>query len=321
MDGRTRRFPFPLPNGWFAIAESDALRPGGVERAFYLGRELVVFRAASGAAHVFDAYCPHLGAHLAVGGRVVGDTLQCPFHGWRFAGDGACVEVPYAKRIPPHAAARAWPVVERYGLVFVWHHLEGKPPSYRLPEIPELESPEWIPPVRREWRLRTAIQEMAENDHDSAHFPVVHKGKYLPTAVSYDGLTKTCVSPISRELPDGGTLAAELVRTSYALGLATVAYRGIPGMGFIMLSAVTPVDDENVHMRWLLTVTANLPESARDEVIRGITEGTGVEADIPIWENKRFVANPVLCDGDGPIAEFRRWASQFYSSPEVRAEP
>ena len=316
MAEEKRRFPFPFPNGWFAVAESDALRPGDVTRAFYLGRELVIFRSASGVARVFDAYCPHLGAHLAVGGKVVGDTLQCPFHGWRFDGDGHCVDVPYARRIPPQAAVRAWQVEERYGLVFVWHHLEGKPPLYRVPEVAELESPEWISPVRRQWQVRTAIQEMAENDHDSAHFPVVHQGKYLPTKVSYDGLTKTCVSPITRELPDGGALSAELVRTSFSLGLATVSYRGIPGMGFIMLSAVTPVDHENVHMRWLLTVTANLPQAARDEVIRGITEGTGLEADIPIWENKRFVANPLLCDGDGPIAEFRRWAAQFYSNPE-----
>ena len=316
MAPKTRRFPFPLPNGWFAVAESDALRVGEVKRAFYLGRELVIFRTAAGRARVFDAYCPHLGAHLGVGGKVVGDTLQCPFHGWRFDGDGRCVEVPYARRIPPQAAARAWQVVERYGLVFVWHHLEGKPVFYPLPEIPELESRDWIPPVRREWRVRTAIQEMAENDHDSAHFPAVHQGEYLPTAVSYDGLIKTCVSPITRELPDGSGLAAELVRTSYSLGIATVSYRGIPGLGFIMLSVVTPVDEENVHMRWLLTVTANLPETAREEIIRGITEGTGVEADIPIWENKRFVPNPLLCDGDGPIAEFRRWAAQFYSNLE-----
>jgi len=320
MAGEKRRFPFPLPNGWFAVALSGELRAGEVKRAFYLGRELVLFRTASGDARVFDAYCPHLGAHLGVGGKVVGDTLQCPFHGWRFDGDGHCVEVPYAKRIPPHAAARAWLVAERYGLVFVWHHLEGKPPFYRLPEIPELSSPEWVPPVLREWRVRSAIQEMAENDHDNAHFPIVHQGKYLPTAVTYDGLTKTCVSPVSREMPDGSALNAELVRTSYALGIATVSYRGIPGMGFIMLSVVTPVDEENVHMRWLLTVTANLPEAAREEVIRGISEGTGVEADIPIWENKRFVANPLLCDGDGPIAEFRRWAAQFYSNPEGRSQ-
>src|SRR5689334_23634300 len=39
-------------------------------------------------------YCPHLGAHLGIGGTVVGDSIKCPFHAWRFGGDGACVDVP-----------------------------------------------------------------------------------------------------------------------------------------------------------------------------------------------------------------------------------
>lgn len=57
-----------------------------------------MFRAQSGKAHVVDAYCPHLGANLAVGGRVLGDCIECPFHGWQFQGsDGKCVKVPYAE--------------------------------------------------------------------------------------------------------------------------------------------------------------------------------------------------------------------------------
>lgn len=63
------------------------------------GLDLVAFRTEDGVAHVFDAYCPHLGAHLGVMGRVVGDCIECPFHGWRFSGkDGACTHVPYAKK-------------------------------------------------------------------------------------------------------------------------------------------------------------------------------------------------------------------------------
>jgi phenylpropionate dioxygenase-like ring-hydroxylating dioxygenase large terminal subunit len=55
-----------------------------------LGLELVVFRGAdSGAVSVLDAYCPHLGAHMGVGGQVVGDCMECPFHKWQFA-TGAC---------------------------------------------------------------------------------------------------------------------------------------------------------------------------------------------------------------------------------------
>lgn len=64
-----------------------------------LGEQVAVFRAQTGKAHVVDAYCPHLGANLAVGGRVLGDCIECPFHGWKFQGsDGKCVQIPYAEK-------------------------------------------------------------------------------------------------------------------------------------------------------------------------------------------------------------------------------
>lgn len=59
----------------------------------------MVFRGQEGKASVLDAYCPHLGANLAVGGRVVGNCIECPFHGWQFRGDdGKCVKIPYAEK-------------------------------------------------------------------------------------------------------------------------------------------------------------------------------------------------------------------------------
>lgn len=73
-----------------------------VNRIFFfsrLGEQVAVFRAENGKVHVVDAYCPHLGANLAVGGRVLGDCIECPFHGWQFQGsDGKCVKVPYAEK-------------------------------------------------------------------------------------------------------------------------------------------------------------------------------------------------------------------------------
>ena len=77
-----------------------------------------LYRGEDGDAHVLDAHCPHLGAHLAVGGKVEGECLRCPFHGWLFEGDdGRCVEIPYGEgeRIPAKARARAYPIVERNG--------------------------------------------------------------------------------------------------------------------------------------------------------------------------------------------------------------
>ena len=63
------------------------------------GLNLAVFRDENGEAHVLDAYCPHLGANIGIGGRVIGDCLQCPFHGWRFRGpDGRVTKIPYADK-------------------------------------------------------------------------------------------------------------------------------------------------------------------------------------------------------------------------------
>src|SRR5688572_13049111 len=111
--------------GWFVVAFSNELGPAGVKRLRYFGQELVMFRGADGAARVYDAYCPHLGANLAVGGTVVGNAIQCPFHAWRFGDEqdcvARCVEIPYAKKIPPGAKIRAWAVRELHGHLLVWH--------------------------------------------------------------------------------------------------------------------------------------------------------------------------------------------------------
>ncbi|XP_072144160.1 cholesterol 7-desaturase nvd-like [Dermacentor andersoni] len=89
--------PPVFPNGWIPVLESAQLQTGEVKALNVIGLELVAFRTEDGVAHVLDAYCPHLGAHLGVMGRVVGDCIECPFHGWRFQGDtGACTHVPYA---------------------------------------------------------------------------------------------------------------------------------------------------------------------------------------------------------------------------------
>lgn len=63
------------------------------------GMNLAVFRGESGRSYILDAYCPHLGANLGVGGTVDGDCIACPFHGWTFNGDdGKCVKIAYAEK-------------------------------------------------------------------------------------------------------------------------------------------------------------------------------------------------------------------------------
>ena len=191
------RFPFGIPNSWYVVAYSDELVPGQVQRLRYFDRALVMFRGESGKAAVLDAYCPHLGAHLAEGGRVVGEALRCPFHGWRFDGSGTCVGIPYTKNLPAKARLRSWEVVERNRMILVWHHAEQKPAYFEMPDLPEFEDPDWTEPRYLEFEVATHMQDMAENNCDPMHFEMVHDSQ-LESDSEYELAEDGRIRPVFR---------------------------------------------------------------------------------------------------------------------------
>ena len=201
----SERFPFPIPDGWYGLLYSHELPRGEVLRLPLLDTELVAFRGESGEAHVLDAYCPHLGAHLGVGGAVVGDALRCPFHAWEWDGaSGDCTRIPYAERIPPNARIRSWPCVERNGVILAWYHADGKPPSFEIPDVAEATSPEWSEPDCHEFIVKSHNQEMGENAVDSAHFRYVHGTLNVPPSeVVEDGSLRVTTQTIEMKTPRG----------------------------------------------------------------------------------------------------------------------
>jgi 3-ketosteroid 9alpha-monooxygenase subunit A len=313
-----RHYPFPaFPNGWFQVAYSDELKPGGVMPLSYFGRDLVLFRGTDGKASALDAYCPHLGAHLGHGGKVEGNSITCPFHAWQFDGCGGCTSVPYAKKIPPKAKMRAWPVTEVNGLILVWFHAEEAPPSFEIPALAEVGSDEWTPYERRRWTIRTRNQEMAENAVDSAHFHYLHGTSNMPQArAEAEGPILHVISTTGMATPRGG-IDGTVESTSYGFGYSTVRFRGI--VETLLVSSMTAIDDEHIDLRFNFSIK-KLPD-------KDVTQGVGkafikevsrqLEQDIPIWEHKVYFEHPVLCDGDGPIGLFRKWSRQFYSQPAV----
>jgi nitrite reductase/ring-hydroxylating ferredoxin subunit len=295
---RTDRFPFPLPNGWFVVAEAAEVDPGQIVARHYFDNDIVVWRGADGTPHTYEAYCPHLGAHLAVGGTVQDDTLVCPFHGWRFDGEaGSCIEIPYAQteRIPARAQARTYPTVERNGMIWAWHHTEEGEPFFDVPVVAEFGDPDWLEPTTIDFHISTSCQEMAENNHDFAHFKYVHGYEFIPDGEEFIEGTYKRVE------------GAGLIRETFGLGLGVLH---IPG-AMAFLSSVTPVDTDNVHVRW----TFCAPKSAGAEGSKALAEGfsSGVSQDIPIWENKIYRDRPVLTKGEAGIAMHRKWSEQFYS--------
>ncbi len=318
-----RRFTPPIPNGWFQVAYEDEIAPGAVVPLKYFGKDLVLFRAEDGTISVLDAYCPHLGAHLGHGGKVAGNSIQCPFHAWEFNGAGQCTKVPYAKHMPRKAEIRAWKVKVTAGLVMVWHHAEGKDPEFEIPDfLPEFSdaagtrNPEWVGYEKRRWQIRTNNLDMAENQVDSAHFHYVHGAKNMPESEgAADGAIMRVSSKTLMETPMGQVMGT-VQSTSWGFGLSTIRFTGIAET--LLVSSTTPIDEDHVDVRFAFMVKslggASITKGVGKAFIAEVTRQ--LEQDIPIWENKVQHARPLLCDGDGPIGVFRRWTTQFFCWPE-----
>ncbi len=308
------RIPLPMPFGWFCVSESEALARGEVRAVHYAGRELVLFRGEDGEAHVFDAYCPHLGAHLGRGGQVVANTIRCPFHAWRFGADGRCVEVPYAKRIPPAARVKSYPVCERNGIIFFWHHPHDEPPRWEIPEVPELGSQEWLVPQRFQHRVRSHPQEMAENVVDPAHFRFVHGTPVVPDMdVTIDGHIFRGYQGLTFTTPQGERKGRVDVE-SHGGCFGVTRFHGIVDTLLVITGA--PIDDElhETTIRFSVKKIDGDEEATRkvgEAFIREVNRQ--YSQDIPIWENKIYLSKPLLCDGDGPIALIRSYFQQFYA--------
>lgn len=115
---------FPAnPASWYLFCHRGELRKGPLAKRM-LDRDLVAFETDSGKVAVLDARCAHLGANLGCG-QVVGETIQCPFHNWRFGCDGRCEKIPGATAIPPFARQQSYPVAELHGNVFFFNGAEA----------------------------------------------------------------------------------------------------------------------------------------------------------------------------------------------------
>ncbi len=311
------RFPFGIPFGWYPVAWGQELGAGDVAKRKYFGQELVVYRGESGEAHVLGGYCPHLGAHLGVGGTVVGESLRCPFHGWRFAGDGECIDVPYAKRIPANAKAKAFPCAESGGVIWAWYHPNEEAPSFSPPAITEFGAEDWTPEWKAyEWTIKTHPQEVAENSVDWPHFHEVHLMAPPPEReVRFEGHKILWEAATQKQVTtmDGAADEIRVIGRNPGLGCSYVRYTGMGESVIVM--GMTPIDNETMHMRFgVIGKKSGRSEAEMAEFHASYADdmAIAVEQDFPIWENKVYRDQPRLCDGDGPVADFRRWASQFY---------
>ncbi|HEX5746785.1 MAG TPA: aromatic ring-hydroxylating dioxygenase subunit alpha [Archangium sp.] len=186
-----------LADTWTPVALSREVgkRPFPVQVA---GQRLVLFRNAEGKAAALMDRCPHRGVALSLG-KVRDGCLECPFHGWRFAADGACAHVPL-NPMPPEKLknfnATSFPVRERAGMVWLYTR-----PGSEAPEEPVV--PEALEDRRMShWHYVTVFRahwsRVMENMLDSPHLPFVHRntiGRILRKQMKEDSTMDVEVHP------------------------------------------------------------------------------------------------------------------------------
>ena len=317
-----------VPATWYAVGFSSDLPRGRVLSAVFAGSEVVLFRTESGAFAMLAAYCPHLGAHMGHGGSVVGDTLRCPFHGFCFDREGACVATGYGTKAPPKARVRSWPVRERHGVLLAYHDPRAREPEW---EVPELDMRGWSPFVSHLWTLRGHPQEIAENSVDLGHFKAVHRyPEATLTSLTLDGPLLVASYRFERKTTITGmafTLQLDFDAQVYGPGYGLVEVR-LPALGLRLRQLVLAVPTEQGHIALRVALssqelrhTGKLGKPLATLIARALFPlvKSDVSQDFAIWKNKRYVERPMLAAGDGAIAQYRKWVGQFYEGYEGEA--
>lgn len=319
--------PLRFARGWHCLGLASTFGDGKPHAIEGFGTKLVVWQDSQGELNVLDGYCRHMGGDLTQG-EVKGDQIACPFHDWRWGGDGKCKQIPYARRVPLRARTQRYETVVRNGQLMIWNDPEGSAADHDIlpPELPDVMTDKYTP---WSWHTReingSHCRELIDNVADMAHFYYVHFA--FPTSFRnvFDGHTATQFME-SKGRPDtsGGGYGDEdsmlkSVATyygpAYMINWLEVDYKGFV-TEVILINCHIPTGPESFTLQYGISVRK--PEGLDEKTCAYIAErytesfGDGFLQDVAIWENKVAVQNPLLCEEDGPVYQLRRWYEQFY---------
>ena len=311
-----------LRNEWYPIARSTDLPPGTITTARLFETDLVLWRGEDTAVIAWLDRCPHRSVKLS-GGTIEGNTLVCPYHGLAFDTIGQCVKVPaHPNYVPPkQACTNSFPVMERYGAVFV---CLGTPPEDVAP-FPEWRNPSYYTYLSGGHRFRCSGLRAIENFLDVAHLPFVHAGLLgepeHPTIKDYEvesietGIYLKNIQ-IWQPDPDGTGVSGIATYDYWTLRPLVVALRKQreDGQTMILMYFVTPISEEEcVGWMWgALNYAHRIPEASlvafQDKVV--MQDRANLESHNP----KRLPIDSQLefhLPSDRASLAYRKWLKQL----------
>ncbi|MEU1549868.1 Rieske 2Fe-2S domain-containing protein [Nocardia sp. NPDC005745] len=321
------------PEGWFGIGwSSDFLDGQPVQRRLF-GEDIVFYRGASGKLIAMGAYCPHQGAALAVGGKVEGDCIRCPFHGWAWDADGNNADVPYSARGRVGVRNKTWTVEEVADHVFIWNSWRDEGPRWEIPDIDFLQDPQmfWNPvDSTRTWlNARLVPQMVTENIVDFSHIKYVHLAE-SDSELEKFGAQDHVFSVVLRQVfrtRKGPVVGRDHIE-AHGVGI-NIARMKFLNYEITNLLNVVPVDASHSEMRVTIGIKLpddlDVPERASDlpghfqRAIKAHLDSQ--DQDMPIWENQIYRANVPWAPEEARAGRaLRKWAHSLYESYDGKPE-
>lgn len=283
-----------LRNEWYVVAFSHEIGTERPLQRYCCGDRLVLFRGANGDPVALYDRCPHRGSPLSLG-KVVGDAIQCPYHGFQFGAAGGCVRVPSQSTIVPELSVRSYPVIERGGFVWVWTGEAASADPALLPDCYDfgLDRPGWTAQPYLMLDIKANYALLFENLLDTSHISFLHgtaldggrmasssfriesEGKVVRIIRELKGDTPTPSNAKQYGLDPQTTFDRQLMSIAYLPNLHIIRntftfpdHLGHPPHVRINVMPITPAAKNQLYQ--FLTMTTSYPESHPSELIEGM---------------------------------------------------
>jgi len=292
---------------WFPILSSRELDKRPVAKTRF-GARLVFWRTRSGEPVCLEDRCAHRGTALSLG-RVRADSIECPFHGFRFASNGRCVRVPAEGadwKIPDHFRVGTRTIREADG--YVWNWRGPAVAADELPPLPELQIVAGMHFGETHYTWNAHYTRAIENVLDYSHLPFVHRRSI--GAFVRDPATRVRVEP-----RDGGFLFYQEKARKNDRQYVDFIYPNLwfnrVGKSFVMAATFVPVDDSRteVYVRWYHRIPR--PLHSLVDLWGTFSQYLVFNDDLPIVSSQRpanvdDADNDKLVPSDGGLVAYRR---------------
>lgn len=328
--------PYVL-NAWYVAAWSHEVTREPTARTV-CELPLVLYRTKAGDTVCLTDRCAHRAYPLSAG-RLVGDSIECGYHGFTFGCDGVCTRVPAQSTIPSRARVRAFPVVEKDGWVWVWTGDAEKADESLLPDTHWMVDPGWAT-VTHSVHFECAADLIHDNLLDLTHESFLHKTTVGDDYIYEHGITvevEGSTVTVDRLMPgvEAPPLYASTMgisglydrfhATEFRLPSHHTLHSGITGQGrpreegylIKVLNAITPIDEANSWYYYAFSRNFAVENDAATEDLRtGLATVLEEDAEALKWQQIGMASRPagehdVLIAQDAGVAKARRLMQQM----------